>query len=207
MRDADGIVRATLTTTFDGTRYNQTYAPADGEAQTAIWDATQNPDAPVQKVSGDETLRPFTMDMDNLGTGVTAGGPAVVAGGMLGLAFYALMRNSQDQGKPAPIEARPPRDEDNEDDNTGGRKRRGHRDGPRPLQEGEVYQPPEQTSDPANPAKSSEEDKSTPPQLTKPRRRPHELSDQEIEDIGNRIGRGHASETQGGAGRIPRVRQ
>jgi hypothetical protein len=190
VRDARGTVRATLTTTFDGTHYSQTYAPADGEARTATWDAKRNPDSPVQKVSGDEPLRLFTMDMDSLGTGGIADGPAVgpavLAGGMLGLALYALAGNSQDQGKPAPMEARRPREGDNEDDNdnTGGRKRRGHRDSPRPLLEGEVYRPPGQTSDPADSAKPKDEassDESTPPQLTKPYKPPHELSDEEID--------------------------
>ena len=90
--------------------------------------------------------------------------------------------------KPAPMEARRPQNgEGEDDDNTGGRKRRGHRDSPRPLVEGEVLRPPAQDSDPADSTKSGDESPSgeaTPaPQLAKPYKPPHELPDEEIDKI------------------------
>jgi hypothetical protein len=39
IRDPQGTVIGTLTTTFDGTRVTQTWEPADGPAQTASWEA------------------------------------------------------------------------------------------------------------------------------------------------------------------------
>lgn len=94
--------------------------------------------------------------------------------------------------KPARMEARQPQNgEGVDDDNTRGRKRRGHRDGPRPLVEGEVLRPPAQDSDPADSTKSGDESSSgeaTPaPQLAKPYKPPHELSDEEIDKIAEAI--------------------
>jgi len=188
VRDADRTVRATLTTTFDGTRYSQIYAPADGEPRTATWNAAQDPSSPIQRVA-DEGVLPYAAMGAVIGFGAIAGAPLLAAAGVVGLALLALKGDTQDQGKPAPMEARRPQDgEDEDDEGTQGRKKRGHRDGPRPLVEGEVLRPPAQDSDPADSMEPGGDASSgKPPQLTKPYKPPHEQSDEDIDKIAEAI--------------------
>jgi hypothetical protein len=80
--------------------------------------------------------------------------------------------------KPAPIEARRPRndaeDDDDEDNDNRGRKRQRPRDDPRPLTEGEVIRPSDD---------DASSDEAPRPQLTKPYMPPHNLSDEEIDEV------------------------
>jgi hypothetical protein len=158
VRDADGTVRATLTTTFDGTRYSQTYTPADGEARTATWNAAQDPGSPVQQVGYDEVL-PYAAMGAAAGIAAIASAPVAAAAGLLGVALLALSLkgDSGDQGKAAPLETKPPQESDEDGEGEQQRPGIGHNSGKTPDPDDDRKPPPGGTA-PIEAAQSGQDD-------------------------------------------------
>lgn len=126
IRDPQGTVVGTQTTTFDGTRFTQIWEPADGPAQTASWEANP-PSGDVHLASNEAVL--------GLGTlGALAALPTapVVAGAIIiGLGVFAA-HQAYEHFRTPDITIAPalPADDNPPDDETGsGRRARGGHEG------------------------------------------------------------------------------
>ena len=142
VRDAQGTVVGTQTTTFDGTRFTQTWEPADGPAQTVSREANR-PSGDLHLASDEAVL-----GLGTLGALAVLPTAPVVAGAIIiGLGVFAAYRAYEHFIAPDPtIAPAMPVDDDLPDDETGsGRRSRGE-------PEGEADQEPEGEPPPEPPA-------------------------------------------------------
>lgn len=143
IRNPQGTVAGTQTTTFDGTRVTQTWAPAGGPAQTASREV-KPPSGDVHLASGDEAV----LGLGALGALAALPTAPVVAGAIvIGLGVFAAHKAYEHFTTPnitiAPVL---PADDNPPDDETGSGRR------PRGGHEGGNDQEPEGESPPQPPA-------------------------------------------------------
>jgi hypothetical protein len=126
IRDPQGAIVGTQTTTFDGTRFTQTWEPADGPAQTTGWEA--GPAVGDVHLASNEAV----LGLGTLGALAALPVAPVVAGAIvIGLGIFAAHKAYEHFSTPdITIAPALPADDNPPDDETGsGRRARGGHEG------------------------------------------------------------------------------